>query len=59
MTKVKIGLISLGCAKNQVDLEKLAGRLRAGYDLTVDTSHADILIRNTCVVIRSGAEQAM
>ena len=41
----KVGLISLGCAKNLVDSEIMLGHLRsAGMDLTADSAEADVLI---------------
>ena len=40
----KVGLVSLGCPKNQVDAEVLLGRLRQeGYELTADSSEADAI----------------
>jgi ribosomal protein S12 methylthiotransferase len=48
----KIGFISLGCPKNQVDSEVMIGLLEAqGHVLTVDPATAEILIVNTCSFI--------
>ncbi len=45
----RIGLVSLGCAKNLVDSEGMAGRLRrAGYDFASDAAAADLILINTC-----------
>ena len=42
-------LETLGCPKNQVDSDKLSGRLQAvGYDLAPDPGTADLIVVNTC-----------
>lgn len=57
---MKIGVISLGCAKNQVDTEEmLALLLQNGYVLTPTPSEADILILNTCGFIASAKEESI
>ena len=44
-----IGVVSLGCAKNQVDTERMLGILTAaGHEITNQPSEAEILIVNTC-----------
>ncbi|MDP3448049.1 MAG: 30S ribosomal protein S12 methylthiotransferase RimO, partial [Eubacteriales bacterium] len=44
-----VGVISLGCAKNQVDTERMLGILTAaGHEITNLPSKADVLIVNTC-----------
>lgn len=49
---IKVGLISLGCAKNLIDSEIMAGHMRkAGMELTPDEREADVLIVNTCSFI--------
>jgi len=46
---MKIGLVSLGCAKNLVDSEILLGKLRgAGVEITSNPEEADVIIINTC-----------
>jgi len=46
---MKVGLVSLGCAKNLVDSEVLLGKLKAGgVSLTSDPEEADLVIVNTC-----------
>ena len=45
----KLGLISLGCAKNLVDSEHMLARLRdAGWEITEDMTEADVGVVNTC-----------
>ncbi|NBR46927.1 MAG: 30S ribosomal protein S12 methylthiotransferase RimO, partial [Verrucomicrobia bacterium] len=56
----KVGLISLGCAKNLVDSEIMLGHLRsAGMDLTADCGEADVLIVNTCAFIDSAKTESI
>ena len=56
----KVGLISLGCAKNLVDSEIMLGHLRsAGMDLTSDSREADVLIVNTCAFIDSAKNESI
>jgi ribosomal protein S12 methylthiotransferase len=57
---VKIGLISLGCAKNLVDSEMMLGQLKkAQYELTTNLALADLIIINTCGFILSAKEEAI
>ena len=44
-----VALVTLGCARNEVDSEELAGRLEAdGWDLVEDAADADVAVVNTC-----------
>lgn len=57
--KGAIVLVSLGCAKNAVDLQVLAGNLlKKGYTLSDDPNRGDIAIINTCSFIASAREEA-
>jgi ribosomal protein S12 methylthiotransferase len=57
---IKVGLISLGCAKNLVDSEVMLGSLvREGMELTDDASKADVLIVNTCGFIEASKQQSI
>lgn len=57
---ITVGLISLGCAKNLVDSEIMAGHLRqAGMALTPDTAAADVVIVNTCSFLNSAKEESI
>ncbi len=54
-----IALVSLGCAKNAVDLQVMTGRmLDQGCRLSPDPDRADIVIVNTCSFIASAREEA-
>jgi ribosomal protein S12 methylthiotransferase len=49
---IKVGLVSLGCAKNLIDSEIMIGHLhKAGMTMTSDEQEADVLIVNTCSFI--------
>ena len=55
-----IGLVSLGCAKNAVDLQVMAGHLlKAGHALAPDPDSADVILVNTCAFIESAREEAV
>ena len=55
-----IGLVSLGCAKNAVDLQVMAGHLlKAGHTLAPDPDYADVILVNTCAFIESAREEAV
>ncbi len=57
---LKIGFVSLGCPKNQVDTEvMLAEVVKAGYEITSDDTEADIVIINTCAFIQSAKQEAI
>ncbi|MEI8340700.1 MAG: 30S ribosomal protein S12 methylthiotransferase RimO [Verrucomicrobiota bacterium] len=57
---VKVGLISLGCAKNLVDAEiMLGGVLKQGMEITSNAGDADVLIVNTCSFIDSAKEESI
>ena len=57
--QMTIGLVSLGCAKNAVDLQVMAGHLlKAGYALAPDPDNADVILVNTCAFIESAREEA-
>jgi ribosomal protein S12 methylthiotransferase len=56
----KVGMISLGCAKNLIDAEiMLGGVLGQGMEITSDAEEADVLIVNTCAFIDSAKEESI
>jgi ribosomal protein S12 methylthiotransferase len=57
---VKVGMISLGCAKNLVDAEVMLGDIVAkGMEVTSKADEADVLIVNTCAFIDSAKEESI
>lgn len=56
----KVGMISLGCPKNQVDAELMLHRLHeAGYTVTNEESSADVVVINTCGFIDDAKKEAI
>ncbi len=56
----KVGMISLGCAKNLVDAEIMLGSVRArGMEITASAEDADVLVINTCAFIDSAKEESI
>jgi ribosomal protein S12 methylthiotransferase len=57
---VRVGLISLGCAKNLVDAEIMLGSLlKGGVEITNDAAQADAVIVNTCSFIDAAQEESV
>ena len=55
-----IGFISLGCAKNQVDCERMMYRVQeAGHTVMADIAGADVVVINTCGFIDSAKAEAI
>jgi len=55
-----IGFISLGCAKNQVDCERMMYRVQeAGFDVQPDVVGCDVVVINTCGFIDSAKSEAI
>src|ERR1700709_1118031 len=55
----RVALVTLGCARNEVDSEELAGRLAAdGWELT-DSDSADVVMVNTCGFIEQAKKDSI
>ncbi len=55
-----VALVTLGCARNEVDSEELAGRLAAqGWQLVPDAAHADVAVVNTCGFIEQAKKDSI
>ncbi|KQS69792.1 ribosomal protein S12 methylthiotransferase RimO [Modestobacter sp. Leaf380] len=53
-------MVTLGCARNEVDSEELAGRLSAdGYELVTDAEDADAVLVNTCGFIETAKKDSV
>jgi ribosomal protein S12 methylthiotransferase len=60
LKRVKVGMISLGCAKNLVDAEVMLGSvLKRGMEITSRAEDADVLVINTCAFIDSAKEESI
>ena len=57
---MRVGLISLGCAKNRVDGEVMLGNLvRGGCEITPEVDDADVVIVNTCGFITDAKQESI
>ncbi|MDH6143053.1 MULTISPECIES: 30S ribosomal protein S12 methylthiotransferase RimO [Kitasatospora] len=55
-----VALVTLGCARNEVDSEELAGRLEAdGWLLVDDASDADVAVVNTCGFVEAAKKDSV
>ncbi|MFC4856289.1 30S ribosomal protein S12 methylthiotransferase RimO [Actinophytocola glycyrrhizae] len=56
----RAALLTLGCARNEVDSEELAGRLTAGgWEVTDDSEGADVVVVNTCGFVESAKKDSV
>ncbi|MFG2086670.1 MULTISPECIES: 30S ribosomal protein S12 methylthiotransferase RimO [unclassified Spirillospora] len=59
-TRRKVSLITLGCARNEVDSEELAARMEdAGWDLADGADGADVVVVNTCGFIEAAKKDSI
>ncbi len=57
---MKVGFVSLGCPKNQLDTEVMLHEVAsAGYEITPDETEADVVIINTCGFIESAKRESI
>ena len=57
---MKLHLVSLGCARNQVDSEIMLGLLaQSGWQITDNPSEAEVIIVNTCSYIEVAAQESI
>lgn len=57
---IKVGMVSLGCPKNQIDAELLLALIKDdGFELVGDVAKADIALVNTCGFIESAKQESI
>ncbi|MBA2953149.1 30S ribosomal protein S12 methylthiotransferase RimO [Nocardioides sp. MAH-18] len=57
---LSVAMVTLGCARNEVDSEELAGRLEAGgFRLVADPEDADTVVVNTCGFVESAKKDSV
>ena len=57
---IKIGFVSLGCPKNQLDTEVMLGHLvKEGFEVTPEETEADIVVINTCAFIQDAKQESI
>ena len=60
MTVKNISIITLGCSKNEIDSELMAGILKENnYTITTSLEKADIIVVNTCGFIQDAKEESI
>jgi len=58
--KQKLGILTLGCPRNLVDAESLAGRLDSkGYSIVEDIREAEVVLVNTCAFIEEARRESV
>jgi ribosomal protein S12 methylthiotransferase RimO len=56
----RVALLTLGCARNEVDSEELAARLAAGgWDVSADGTDADVVLVNTCGFVAKAKQDSI
>jgi ribosomal protein S12 methylthiotransferase RimO len=56
----RVNLVTLGCARNEVDSSEIAGRLElGGYQLVADPAGADVVVVNTCAFVASAKKDSI
>lgn len=56
----RVGLVTLGCARNDVDSSELAGRLQGdGYQLVAGDDRPDVIVVNTCAFVESAKKDSI
>ncbi|MGH3682141.1 MAG: 30S ribosomal protein S12 methylthiotransferase RimO, partial [Natronosporangium sp.] len=59
-TARNVALVTLGCARNEVDSEELAGRLAAdGWRVSTDPTGADLVVVNTCGFVAEAKQDSI
>jgi ribosomal protein S12 methylthiotransferase len=61
LSKIKIGLVSLGCDKNRIDSEIILGKVSSSLDFEIvnDPKEADVIIVNTCGFIETAKQESI
>ena len=56
----RVNLLTLGCARNEVDSSEIAGRLQVGgYQLVGEPAGADVIVVNTCAFVASAKKDSI
>ena len=57
---IKVGMVSLGCSKNQVDAERLLALIvHDGFEICADPAECDVVIINTCGFIEDAKRESI
>ncbi|MBY5163500.1 30S ribosomal protein S12 methylthiotransferase RimO [Salsipaludibacter albus] len=55
----RVAIVTLGCGRNEVDSDQLAGLLGTDYDVTSDATDADVVLVNTCTFIEPAKQESV
>lgn len=55
----RVAIVTLGCGRNEVDSDQLAGLLGAQYQVTADATDADVVLVNTCTFIEPAKRESV
>lgn len=55
----KVAIVTLGCGRNEVDSDQLAGLLGARFQVTADATDADVVLVNTCTFIEPAKQESI
>ncbi|HBR32650.1 MAG TPA: 30S ribosomal protein S12 methylthiotransferase RimO, partial [Clostridiales bacterium] len=57
---IKVGFVSLGCPKNQINTEKMISLLvNNGYEIVAEDVDAQVIVINTCAFVESAKQEAI
>lgn len=59
MSKLKVGVVNLGCDKNRIDSEIIIGNLKETYEVVKEPENADVILINTCGFIETSKQESI
>lgn len=59
MSKLKVGVVNLGCDKNRIDSEIIIGNLKETYEVVNEPENADVILINTCGFIETSKQESI
>ncbi|EQB88190.1 ribosomal protein S12 methylthiotransferase [Clostridium punense] len=59
MSKLKVGVVNLGCDKNRIDSEIIIGNLKEKYEIVNEPEEADVILINTCGFIETSKQESI
>lgn len=59
VARPRVAIVTLGCGRNEVDSDQLAGLLGARFEVTADATDADVVLVNTCTFIEPAKQESI
>jgi len=59
VSKLKVGVVNLGCDKNRIDSEIIIGNLKETYEVVNEPENADVILINTCGFIETSKQESI